>query len=101
MGVAPGPLTIMNPFLRYEILRYESERFLYEDSIFAFGCFFYAAYFNTANDIEERRRIVVRRPSKPEIPEYAWQLIQHCCAEDPRNRPTIDDVVKEMESWRS
>ncbi|KIL68686.1 hypothetical protein M378DRAFT_821885 [Amanita muscaria Koide BX008] len=95
--IATGYLTL-NPFMGSR-----SERSLYERSIFAFGCFFYAAYFNTTIDIhtsvEARRGIVVRRPSKPEIPENAWKLIQCCCAEDPKNRPTIDEVVKEMETW--
>ncbi|KIL54846.1 hypothetical protein M378DRAFT_18491 [Amanita muscaria Koide BX008] len=91
-------LTLINPFMGSG-----SERSLYEDSIFAFGYFFYAAYFNTKVDIyasvEARRGIVVRHPSKQEIPEYAWQLMQRCCAEDPRNQPTIEEVVKEMETW--
>ncbi|KIL68692.1 hypothetical protein M378DRAFT_8163 [Amanita muscaria Koide BX008] len=88
----------LNPFIGSE-----SQRSLYEDSIFAFGCLFYAAYFNMTIDmhtsVEARRGIIVRRPSKPEIPEYVWQLIQRCCAKDPKNRPTIDEVVKEMETW--
>ncbi|KIL62505.1 hypothetical protein M378DRAFT_761333 [Amanita muscaria Koide BX008] len=83
-----------------------SERPLFEDSVFAFGCFFHKVYFNIKlplfdEKIEERRRITVERPSSPKIPEYAWQLIQRCCAEDPRNRPTIGEVVKEMETWRN
>ncbi|KIL68706.1 hypothetical protein M378DRAFT_823594 [Amanita muscaria Koide BX008] len=77
-----------------------------EESIFAFGCFFYAAYFNidtvfdTVFGTEEQREIIVERPSSPKIPEYAWQLIQRCCAEDSGSRPTIEQVVKEMETWR-
>jgi hypothetical protein len=49
--------------------------------------------------MEEKRRIVAERASKAEIPEFAWRLMQRCCAEDPMNRPTIDEVVKEMETW--
>ncbi|KIL58005.1 hypothetical protein M378DRAFT_171130 [Amanita muscaria Koide BX008] len=48
---------------------------------------------------ELKRDIIVKRPSEPEIREDAWQLIQRCCAEDPESRPTIDEVVEEMESW--
>ncbi|KIL66773.1 hypothetical protein M378DRAFT_160266 [Amanita muscaria Koide BX008] len=39
------------------------------------------------------------RPSDPAIREDAWQLIQWCCADDPKTRPTMDQVVQEMESW--
>ncbi|KAM6502752.1 hypothetical protein JOM56_002729 [Amanita muscaria] len=76
----------------------------YRDA-FNFGYFFYEVLFDMElyryKSMEERRRIVVNRPSKPEIPEFAWQLIQRCCAEDPTNRLTIDEVVKEMETWGS
>ncbi|KAM6502757.1 hypothetical protein JOM56_002734 [Amanita muscaria] len=89
------------------ILRPTSQHPLSRSNVFDFGYFFYAALFNTEIDTdsteskstEERRRIaiVAERPSEPDIPE--WQLIQRCCAEDPTNRPTIDEVVKEMETW--
>ena len=42
---------------------------------------------------------VVKRPAEPEIRDDVWSLIQRCCAEDPKSRPTIDEVVTEMESW--
>jgi hypothetical protein len=41
------------------------------------------------------------RPSEPEIHDNVWQLIRRCCAEDPKERPTMDQVVQEMESWIS
>ncbi|KIL60626.1 hypothetical protein M378DRAFT_167856 [Amanita muscaria Koide BX008] len=90
-------LALINPFQKSR---------LYENSIFGFGCFFYQVYSKWthlpfAEEIRERRRIIVERPSSPEIPEYAWQLIQRCCAEDPRSRPTIGEVVKEIETWRN
>jgi hypothetical protein len=40
------------------------------------------------------------RPSKPEIHDSAWELIQRCCAVDEEDRPTIDEIVEEMESWK-
>ncbi|KIL62514.1 hypothetical protein M378DRAFT_165718 [Amanita muscaria Koide BX008] len=93
-------LTLINP-----VMKSTSERLLYEESIFGFGCFFYQVYFNKKlrfdESIEDRRRIIVERPSSPKISEYVWQLIQRCCAEDPRSRPTIGEVVKEMETWRN
>ncbi|KAM6502764.1 hypothetical protein JOM56_002741 [Amanita muscaria] len=92
-------LDLINPCTRST-----SEQSLYGDSVFNFGCFFYTVYFNIKlrrfdEKIEDRRRDIVERPSSPKIPEYVWQLIQRCCAEDPANRPTIDEVVKEMETW--
>ncbi|KIL57795.1 hypothetical protein M378DRAFT_171305, partial [Amanita muscaria Koide BX008] len=52
------------------------------------------------DDIRKLQRdTIVKRPTEPEIREDAWQLIQRCCAEDPESRPTIDEVVQEMESW--
>ncbi|KIL57938.1 hypothetical protein M378DRAFT_356572 [Amanita muscaria Koide BX008] len=29
----------------------------------------------------------------------ASQLIERCRSEDPKSRPTMEDVVKEMETW--
>ncbi|KIL58858.1 hypothetical protein M378DRAFT_170138 [Amanita muscaria Koide BX008] len=31
--------------------------------------------------------------------EDARKLIEHCRAEDVKSRPTMEDVVKEMETW--
>ncbi|KAM6503617.1 hypothetical protein JOM56_000560 [Amanita muscaria] len=41
------------------------------------------------------------RPEEPQIPDNVWQLIQWCCGEDPKERPMIDQVIQEMESWIS
>ncbi|KAM6496427.1 hypothetical protein JOM56_009133 [Amanita muscaria] len=76
----------------------------FKANIFSFGCFFYETYFKVQiNDYHRRefkRSVIVERPSKPKIRDDAWQLIQRCCAEDPNSRPTIDEVVQEMESWK-
>ncbi|KIL58980.1 hypothetical protein M378DRAFT_285779 [Amanita muscaria Koide BX008] len=80
------------------------ERWTFKANIFSFGCFFYETYFNVEIKDHDRRKlkrtVIVKRPSKPKIRDDAWQLIQRCCAEDPKSRPTIDEVVQEMESWR-
>ncbi|KIL59989.1 hypothetical protein M378DRAFT_168620, partial [Amanita muscaria Koide BX008] len=68
-----------------------------EDNIFSFGTLFYRVLFNkyygevTFNT----------RPRKPEIPDNVWQLIQWCWVKERKKRPTIDQVVQEMESWIS
>ncbi|KIL58439.1 hypothetical protein M378DRAFT_170606 [Amanita muscaria Koide BX008] len=68
-----------------------------EDNIFSFGILFYRVLFNkyygevTFNT----------RPRKSEIPDNVWQLIQWCWVKERKKRPTIDQVVQEMESWIS
>jgi hypothetical protein len=44
------------------------------------------------------RDTVTMRPLEPEIRDDEWQLIQRCCAEDPKSRPTMDVIVREMEA---
>ncbi|KIL58953.1 hypothetical protein M378DRAFT_169930 [Amanita muscaria Koide BX008] len=77
------------------------ERFSPHDNIFSFGWLCYELYAgpDTWPDypISSGRSVIPTRPS--EIPENAWQLIQRCCAEDPKRRPTIGEVVKEIEGW--
>jgi serine/threonine protein kinase len=48
---------------------------------------------------DEDRTRVVDQPTEPEIHEDVWSLIRRCLEEDPKNRPTMDEIVKEMESW--
>jgi len=48
---------------------------------------------------EEDRTEVVKQPTSPEIRDDVWNLIQRCCAEDPKSRPAMDEIVEEMESW--
>ncbi|KIL58960.1 hypothetical protein M378DRAFT_285182 [Amanita muscaria Koide BX008] len=66
-------------------------------NIFSFGgiCYELYAFPDTWPDYSGSRR--PKRPS--EIPENAWQLIQRCCAKDSACRPTIDEVVKDIEGW--
>ncbi|KIL55469.1 hypothetical protein M378DRAFT_173629 [Amanita muscaria Koide BX008] len=74
-----------------------------EANIFLFGCLFYEMCFNLEIDYRERLKsnsnAVAKRPSKPEIRDDEWQLIQRCCAKEPRSRPTVDDLIREMEAW--
>ncbi|KIL60163.1 hypothetical protein M378DRAFT_953375 [Amanita muscaria Koide BX008] len=75
----------------------------YEANIFFFGCLFYEMCFDSQISHEDRiyniRDPVASRPSEPEILDDEWQLIQRCCAEDPKSRPTMDVIVREMEAW--
>ncbi|KAM6501591.1 hypothetical protein JOM56_001568 [Amanita muscaria] len=71
--------------------------FTLEANVHSFGLLFYWVLFNycgkSTNGI---------RPKEPEIPDNIWQLkVQWCCAEDPKERPTMDQVVQETESWIS
>ncbi|KAM6491982.1 hypothetical protein JOM56_012620 [Amanita muscaria] len=70
--------------------------FTLEGNIRSFGLLFYKVLFNYPDE-----DTIGIRPKEPEIPDNVWQLIQSCCAEDPKERPTIDQVVHEMESWIS
>ncbi|KIL70362.1 hypothetical protein M378DRAFT_156487, partial [Amanita muscaria Koide BX008] len=82
------------------------DKILYSNqtNIFIFGYLFYEMYFdrdmNLRDRLEFKRDIIAEKPSEPEISEDAWQLIQRCCAEDPRSRPSINEIVQEMESWK-
>ncbi|KIL64562.1 hypothetical protein M378DRAFT_163011 [Amanita muscaria Koide BX008] len=69
-----------------------------DDSVHEFGVLFYEVVFNTTIAHPE---VVTRRPIWPIIPDNVWQLIQRCCAKDPKERPTMVQVVQEMQSWIS
>jgi serine/threonine protein kinase len=91
----------------------------YEWDVFLFGCLFYEVLLcsisnlllihytsKTLYDIDlshsvrtQSTRLILDRPSEPEINENTWQLIQRCCAENPKDRPTINEVVEEVQSW--
>ncbi|KIL60809.1 hypothetical protein M378DRAFT_167789 [Amanita muscaria Koide BX008] len=75
----------------------------HEANIFLFGCLFYEMCFDVKTSIYDRlqdsRNPVAKRPSEPKIGDDAWQLIQRCCAKEPKSRPTMDEVVREMEAW--
>ncbi|KIL55407.1 hypothetical protein M378DRAFT_173659 [Amanita muscaria Koide BX008] len=68
------------------------------DNIFSFGCLFYELFSvvdtKPSSSTKQRRHLIADRPYK-----YVWQLIQECCAEDLGNRPTMDEIVQEIESW--
>lgn len=66
-------------------------------NIFEFGRTFYELYFDVEYPDHYKDP---ERPLEPEISEELWQVIQRCCVGDPKGRPTIDEVVQEMESWK-
>ncbi|KAM6491575.1 Protein kinase-like domain containing protein [Amanita muscaria] len=70
----------------------------HEANIFFFGCLFYEMCFDVKISFGDRNA-VSKRPSKPEIRDDVWQLIQRCCAKEPKSRPTMEDVVREMVAW--
>jgi len=57
-----------------------------------FGRLFCEILFNFSD--EDRRRCA----ESTAVDESTWKLIQRCCAENPKDRPTIDEVVEEMYS---
>ncbi|KIL61220.1 hypothetical protein M378DRAFT_864275 [Amanita muscaria Koide BX008] len=75
----------------------------YEANVFLFGCLFYEICFDVKIGHDDRvdynSDAVAKRPSRPEIRDDEWQLIQRCCAREPKSRPTMDDIVREMEAW--
>ncbi|KAM6496459.1 hypothetical protein JOM56_009165 [Amanita muscaria] len=77
------------------------ERFSPHENIFSFGGLCYELYAGADTwpdyPVSSRRRVIPKRPSQ--IPKNAWQLIQRCCAEDSKCRPTIDEVVMEIGDW--
>ncbi|KIL70498.1 hypothetical protein M378DRAFT_625836 [Amanita muscaria Koide BX008] len=85
----------------YLLYGYEKRWNSYETNVFIFGCFFYELYFDCTIALrwECNNSKVSERPSEPTIREDAWQLIQQCCAEDRKARPSMNQVVQEMESW--
>ncbi|KIL63018.1 hypothetical protein M378DRAFT_737331 [Amanita muscaria Koide BX008] len=85
---------------------------VHQRNIFILGCTFYELYFNV--ELEQYRDIIYQSqfeddmiqlqgpepPSEPEISDELWQVIRRCYAADPKSRPTIQEVVQEMESWK-
>ena len=88
--------------------------FTLEDNVRSFGLLFYRVNFGSCFllcflttsiqalfDQDDDELDFEIRPSEPEIPDNVWELIQWCCAKDPEERPTMYQVVQEMESWIS
>ncbi|KAM6496309.1 Protein kinase-like domain containing protein [Amanita muscaria] len=71
----------------------------YKNNIFSFGHIFYEVYFGVKSHNNFCRQDTGHLASEPRISMYARDLIQHCCAIDPKSRPTIDEVVKKIERW--
>ncbi|KIL61645.1 hypothetical protein M378DRAFT_847082 [Amanita muscaria Koide BX008] len=86
-------------FLRDGRLEYHSDWTL-EANIRSFGLLFYSVLFNQFN-ADDHEISFEFRPPEPKVPDSVWQLIQWCCVKDPKERPTMDQVVQEMESWIS
>jgi serine/threonine protein kinase len=84
-------------------LPFSHELQTYEYDVFRFGCVYYEMHFGVeimeGKGEPECRKIVVKRLTQPKIHEDVWSLIQRCCAEDAKGRPTMDAIVEEMESW--
>ena len=90
-----------------------------EYNVFKFGCLYYEVsycfpicqycitipqiYFDVDIDPRhsgrEETTDVAARPTHPQIHDDVWSLIQRCCAEDRKSRPTMDEIVMEIESW--
>ncbi|KIL58012.1 hypothetical protein M378DRAFT_15871 [Amanita muscaria Koide BX008] len=75
-----------------------------EANVFMFGCVFYEMCFDVEIGLSDRfnSNAVAKRPSKPEIRDDEWYLIQRCCAKQRKSRPTIDEVgrlTNSLESW--
>ncbi|KIL55020.1 hypothetical protein M378DRAFT_173912 [Amanita muscaria Koide BX008] len=74
-----------------------------EANVSLFGCVFYEMCFDVnisyRDRLDNNSNAVAKRPSRPEIRDDEWQLIQRCCAKQRKSRPTIDEVVREMETW--
>ncbi|KIL67190.1 hypothetical protein M378DRAFT_296449 [Amanita muscaria Koide BX008] len=62
--------------------------YMYESNISAFGRLFHEVCFKGGQKIVSNRLV-----------EDARQLIKRCRAKDPESRPTMKDVVTEMEAW--
>jgi len=54
--------------------------------------------FRVVQEIKEGKR-PPRKPNPP-LEDEAWNLIERCWDQDPIKRPSIDDVVDIMISWR-
>ncbi|KAM6494653.1 hypothetical protein JOM56_009276 [Amanita muscaria] len=67
-------------------------------NVFILGKVFYNFYFKSSTCLFEPQDL--ERPSEPEISEELWHIIQRCHTADPKSRPTIDEVVQEMECWK-
>ncbi|KAF8348429.1 kinase-like domain-containing protein [Amanita rubescens] len=76
--------------------------------IYAFGCLYYEIHFNSlpfgtntfyaVQQVKEGKH-PPRKPNPP-LEDEAWNLIERCWDQNPIKRPSIDDVVDIMISWR-
>jgi serine/threonine protein kinase len=75
--------------------------------VYAFGVLLYTL-FSENRKLDDNPERPVRSPQQllmrvakgarfirtPEIPEFYWNLITHCWAQDPAARPTFSDIVR-------
>ncbi|KIL62424.1 hypothetical protein M378DRAFT_165794 [Amanita muscaria Koide BX008] len=80
-------------------LTHLSSEQVHQSNTFTLGRIFYEVYFDEPYIKDGMLQDPVR-PSDREINDELWHVIQRCCAKDPKSRPTIDEVVQEMESWK-
>ncbi|EKE37509.1 tyrosine kinase, putative [Entamoeba nuttalli P19] len=82
----------------------------YPIDVYAYGIVLYETYIEKGGYSDENvfdqpwkiPQFVIegKRLPKPDgIPENYWQLTQDCWSQNPEDRPTFIDVLKEIEKW--
>ena len=99
-------------------------RYTKKTDVYAFGCLYYEVLNPSVEPQSQRLRVQIQfnsfpfgktpfqavqqvkdrmKPSRkpdPPLEDEAWNLIERCLDQDPIKRPSIDDIVEIMISWR-